>query len=313
MGKLEETTVPAQLKADVLKGLQKEHKTLPSKYFYDERGSRLFEEICSLEEYYPTRTELSIMENHIREIIDAIGNHTLLIEFGSGSSYKTRLILENADSLAGYVPVDISGDFLRAESNKLRSEFPEIQIEPVIADYTQPFTFADMGEWKRVIYFPGSTIGNFTPQHARDFLTDKAAMLQTGDGLLIGVDSKKSNKILQRAYDDEKGITAAFNKNLLHRINRELDADFNVEQFRHKAFYNEPEGRVEMHLVSLNEQVVKLGDTEIPFEVGESIHTENSYKYSADEFISLIKDRYSIEKCWTDSQNWFYLFYFSVK
>jgi len=313
MKKTEEGTVSLQLAEDVLVGLGKKQKTLPSKYFYDERGSQLFEEICMLEEYYPTRTELSIMENNIDEITAAIGKETLLIEFGSGSSYKTRVILEHASSLSGYVPVDISGEFLFTEAEKLRSEFPGLTITPVEADYTESFNIEMAEERKRVVYFPGSTVGNFTPENARKFLSRTADMLQAGDGLLIGVDAKKSPEILERAYDDIKGITAAFNKNLLFRLNRELDATFDPGQFRHKAVYNRQEGRVEMHLVSLCDQEMTIRDVKIPFKEGETIHTENSYKYHADEFAELLSGRYKLEKQWTDAREGFNIFCFSVK
>lgn len=303
----------AELEADVLKGLQKKQKTLPSKYFYDERGSQLFEEICRLEEYYPTRTELSILETHIQGIIESIGEEALLIEFGSGSSFKTRVILEHLNELTGYVPVDISGDFLFDEAEKLRSEFTGLDIYPVEADYTKTFNIENYGEQKRVVYFPGSTVGNFTPENARKFLGKTTRMLQKGDGLLIGVDAKKSPKILERAYDDAKGITAAFNKNLLRRLNSELGSSFDIEQFRHKAVYNVREGRVEMHLVSLINQKVQVGETEIAFKEGESIHTENSYKYDADEFSALLNAHYTLENQWTDSRRWFNIFYFSVR
>jgi len=313
MKKTDEGTIPAQLASDVMKGLQKKQKSIPSKYFYDERGSQLFEEICRLEEYYPTRTELSILENHIQEIAKSIGEETLLIEFGSGSSYKTRVILKHANELTGYLPVDISGDFLFTEAEKLRSEFPGLQIHPHEADYTKSFDIKNYGEQKRVVYFPGSTVGNFTPENARKFLGKTATMLQKGDGLLIGVDAKKSSEILERAYDDAKGVTAAFNKNLLRRLNHELDSTFDVEQFRHKAVYNREEGRVEMHLVSLSDQKVEVGEREILFKEGESVHTENSYKYGAEEFADLLSDHYTLENRWTDSRNWFNIFYFSVR
>jgi dimethylhistidine N-methyltransferase len=312
MNKKDEGVEFLQLKEDVLEGLQKKPKSLPSKYFYDEKGSQLFEEICRLEEYYPTRTEISIMEAHIKEIISAIGDEALLIEFGSGSSYKTRMILGHANELTAYVPVDISGDFLLAEAEKLRTEFPGLKIDPVQADYTKAVEIKSYGEQKRVVYFPGSTVGNFTPENARIFLGETAGMLQKGGCLLIGVDSKKSPEVLERAYDDAKGVTAAFNKNLLHRLNRELDATFRTEQFRHEAIYNRQEGRIEMHLVSLKDQTVWVGESEIRFRNGEPIHTENSYKYSAEEFIDLLEDDYRLEKLWTDPNHWFYLFCFSV-
>lgn len=313
MEKTNKETISSQLETDVLEGLQKKQKTLPSKYFYDERGSQLFEEICTLEEYYPTRTEISTLENYIDEITETLGKDALLIEFGSGSSYKTRVILEHATRLSGYVPVDISGEILLAETEKLRSEFPGLNITPVEADYTHSFDLEMPDDRKKVIYFPGSTVGNFTPENARKFLSGTADMLQKGDGLLIGVDAKKSPEILERAYDDAKGITAAFNKNLLYRLNNELDTEINPEQFRHKAVYNRQEGRVEMHLVSLCDQEIAICNRIISFEEGESIHTENSYKYLADEFASLLSDRYQMEKKWTDSREWFNILYFSVK
>lgn len=296
---------------DVLNGLQKERKSLPSKYFYDERGSELFEEICNLKEYYLTNAELEILRHHADEISETIGLNSLIIEFGSGSSKKTRLLLEKMQEVAGYVPVDISRDFLREEAEKLRDEFPDLDIKPVAADYTRSFEIPVNGHAdNRVIFFPGSTIGNFTPEQAREFLNRSANLLGEKGGLLIGVDLKKDPGILRKAYNDSQGITAEFNKNLLRRINRELGGDFDPDLFRHRAFYNEGEGRVEMYLVSLENQTVSVAGQTIEFKKGEMIHTENSYKYTPDEFEELISERYSLKKTWLDSNEHFSLHYF---
>lgn len=308
-----EQDVTSEFYRDVVNGLNKEQKSIPSKYFYDERGSELFEDICSLKEYYPTRTELTILDSHIGEITETIGKNSLLIEFGSGSSLKTRLLLKALNHLHAYVPVDISGEFLLNEAEKLNKEFPAIDILPVEADYTLPFELPVNGNAdKRVIFFPGSTIGNFKPQQAKEFLTDKAKLLKEEGGLLIGVDAKKSGEILERAYDDSEGITAEFNLNLLKRINRELGADFNTDLFTHKALYNKSEGRVEMHLISQIDQTITIGAHTFLMSAGESIHTENSYKYSPEEFISLLSERYTFKKRWTDKKQWFNIFYFEL-
>ncbi|MDX1641267.1 MAG: L-histidine N(alpha)-methyltransferase [Balneolaceae bacterium] len=299
---------------DVLKGLKKNEKSLPSKYFYDERGSELFEKISNLDEYYLTDAELEILQHHSEEISKVIGPKSLIIEFGSGSSKKTRLLLEELKDLAGYVPVDISREFLFEEAEKLQEEFPELDITPIAADYTTSFELNVNGHAdRRVIFFPGSTIGNFTPDRARDFLFQSADLLKNNGGLLIGVDLKKAPEVLNKAYNDREGVTAEFNKNLLKRINRELDADFIIEQFRHRAFYNEEEGRVEMYLVSLENQSVSIAGEKIDFKKGEMIHTENSYKYTVEEFEELISERYLLKKTWFDSDELFSLHYFEKR
>lgn len=296
---------------DVLEGLMKDQKSLPSKYFYDERGSELFEQICELEEYYPTDAELEILENYSDQISAEIGPKCLIIEFGSGSSTKTRLLLQKLDDVAGYVPVDISKDFLMEEADKLQNEFPGLNIQPVAADYTKPFEIYSNGRAeKRVIFFPGSTIGNFIPNRARDFLYQSAELLKSSDGLLIGVDLKKDTEILNKAYNDEKGVTAEFNKNLLGRMNRELGADFDLDKFTHRAFYNEEEGRVEMYLMSLEDQNVIVAGEQIDFKKGEMIHTENSYKYSTEEFSELISKKFDLKQSWYDSEHLFSVHYF---
>ena len=296
---------------DVINGLRRGQKHLPSKYFYDEKGSDLFEQICGLVEYYPTSSEVSIMEHEINDITDAIGNHVQLIELGSGSSMKTRLLLEHCRDLAMYVPVDISGDFLKEIAKKLQADYPDLNIRPVAADYTSPFDIPESDAIKkRVVYFPGSTIGNFTRHRASAFLKTVGDNLSRGDGLLIGVDLKKDVGILEAAYNDSKGITAKFNKNILGRINRELDADFDLDRFQHRAFYNAKKGRIEMHLESLSDQTVRINGTPISFDKGETIHTENSHKYTIEEFEEIAGDSFKRQETWTDDRDYFSVHYF---
>ena len=300
-----------ELYTDVMRGLSKEQKYLPSKYFYDEKGSDLFEQICELEEYYPTDCEVEIMKRDINEITQLIGQNVQLIELGSGSSMKTRLLLDHCRGLLMYVPVDISGAFLEEVAAGLRREYPHLEIKPVAADYTSPFPIPESEEIKkRVIYFPGSTIGNFRKKKAQKFLNSLAKYLSPGDGLLIGIDLKKDISVLEKAYNDGKGITAAFNKNILLRLNRELGADFDTDQFRHLAFYNKQEGRIEMHLESLETQHVQVNGTKVSFEKGETIHTENSHKYTIPEFEEIAGDQFSRKQTWTDSRDYFSVHYF---
>lgn len=296
---------------DVIKGLTKEQKYLSSKYFYDEKGSDLFEQICELDEYYPTDSEVSIMRFDIDEITNYLGEQIQLIELGSGSSMKTRQLLDHCRNLDMYVPVDISEIFLNETANRLRADYPDLNIHPVAADYTSPFDIPESDTArKRVVYFPGSTIGNFTRRRASAFLETVAEILSPGDGLLIGVDLKKEISVLEAAYNDSKGITAEFNKNILTRLNRELGADFDLEQFRHRAFYNATEGRIEMHLESLSNQAVQVNGTRVLFDEGETIHTENSHKYTVEEFEEIAGDQYERLKTWTDERGYFSVHYF---
>ncbi len=303
------------MQEEVLEGLAKQQKQLPSKYFYDERGSDLFEQITCLEEYYLTDCEKEILQNNIKEISDHIGTDVILIELGSGSSYKTRFFLEELSDLSTYIPVDISEEFLLKTVNQLRMEYPKISIIPVFADYTSHFELpvSQGSSQKQVVFFPGSTIGNFDLSQARAFLKNIAEITADDSEMLIGVDLKKDIKVLEAAYNDQQGVTAQFNKNILRHINRALDANFNVETFEHQAFYNKEEGCIEMHLVSSQEQTVTIGDQEITFDEGESIHTENSYKYSQQEFEELVSDWYSVEKVWTDEKAYFSLQYLVKK
>ena len=295
------------MRAEAIAGLSKTPKELPSKYFYDEAGSRLFEQICQQDEYYLTRTELEIMRTRADEMAALLGSHCLLIEYGSGSSLKTRLLLDALHEPAGYVPIDISKEQLRASADALARMYPQLEILPVCADYTGVFQLPLPGRpcERKVAYFPGSTIGNFDRIAARRFLRQVAGICQ-GGGLLIGVDMQKDFNILHRAYNDAQGITAQFNKHLLERINRELQADFQPQQFAHYAFYNPAQGRVEMHLVSLQAQVVHLGEHAISFQSGESIWTESSYKYAPEDFAALAGSAgFSVERVWTDPQRLF--------
>jgi len=299
---------------EVHEGLTSHQKTLPSKYFYDEKGSRLFDQITELDEYYPTRCELEIMQENIGDIAKCLGEKILLIEFGSGSSQKTRLLLKHVSNIAGYVPIDISGEYLFETADKLRKEFPLLDITPLAADYTRSFDLpGKTAEHDKVIaYYPGSTIGNFAPKQARNFLKNTASLIGSEGGMLIGVDLKKDREILEAAYNDSKGVTAAFNKNILRHINRELDADFNIDGFAHKAIYNATQGRIEMHLVSRYEQKTRLGDEQINFDEGESIHTENSYKYTLHEFKEMASPWFTVENVWTDENNYFSVQYLRV-
>ena len=293
--------------ADVLDGLTRPRKTLPCKYFYDERGSELFDRICELPEYYPTRTELEILRRHAGAMAAALGTRCLLVEYGSGSSTKTRLLLERLVRPAAYVPVDISREHLLRSAAALSALHPGLRVIPVCADFTQPFALPRVpGTLRRAGYFPGSTIGNFAAAEARKFLAQVAEQCGPGGALLIGVDLVKPRAILEPAYDDAAGVTAEFNRNLLRRINRELGADFDCEGFDHRALWNAAEGRVEMHLVSARDQSVRLGGRRISFARGESIHTESSHKYELADFAVLARSAgFEVEHVWTDDARLF--------
>ncbi|HSD52951.1 MAG TPA: L-histidine N(alpha)-methyltransferase [Burkholderiales bacterium] len=293
---------------DVLRGLALPQKAIPAKYFYDERGSQLFEKICDLPEYYPTRTEMAIMERHIGEMVTLLGPDTQLVELGSGASVKTRLLVDRLEPSL-YVPIDISETALRDACKALALMFPWLNISAVSADFTRPVRlpeFVGVPVRRQVVYFPGSTIGNFTPDEALEFLKGVREIVGPGGMLLIGVDLKKEKRVLDAAYDDAQGITAEFNLNLLHRINRELGGDFQVKRFRHKAFYDEQKGWIEMHLESLYSQLAHVGAHRFDFRPGETIHTEISCKYSVEEFQRrAARARFQAEKVWTDPANLF--------
>jgi len=298
----------ARFLAGVLSGLRKPQKELPSKYFYDERGSHLFERICSLEEYYIPRTEESIMQAHIAEMVELIGPRVLLIEYGSGDCKKVRFLLDHLRDPVAYVPIDISQEQLVRATKELASDYPALEVLPVCADYTSSFELSHpkRGFGRKVAYFPGSTVSNFDPSPAKQFLEHLAGICSSEGAVLIGVDLKKDVTILHNAYNDSQGVTAAFNLNLLERINRELNGDFQIDCFQHHAFYNPKEGRIEMHLVSQKEQAVRVGNVVINFTKGESIRTENSYKYDLDEFRQMAAaSGLRVERVWTDQQQWF--------
>ena len=292
---------------DVLQGLGRKQKSLPSKYFYDDAGSRLFDEICGLVEYYPYHTELCMLPEIGRGLAELFKGNLDIIEFGAGSLVKIRLLLEHLNGIRHYVPVDIAGDYLRRAALELDNDFSNIEVTPIEADFTNPIELPenDIGVI-RMGFFPGSTIGNFSPSQAVSLLDGFRKSLGKGAWLLIGVDMKKSPSILYRAYNDAAGVTARFNKNLLLRINRELDGTFDVNNFEHYAFYNIQQWRVEMHLVSLVEQKVLVNGVRFSFRCGESIHTENSYKYSSDEFSELaLRAGWKIEREWQDADHLF--------
>ncbi|QDU40317.1 Histidine-specific methyltransferase EgtD [Maioricimonas rarisocia] len=309
------TETSQQFLEDVIRGLSQSLRTLPCKYLYDHRGSHLFDAICELDEYYPTRTELNIMRESVDEMAERIGPEAGIVEYGSGSSLKTELLLEALDSPVAYVPVDISDQHLHAAAERMSELFPDVDIIPIHADFTDRVKLPEFPRRSRRIsaYFPGSTIGNFTPEEAAGLLGRIAETCHRGGGLLIGFDLQKDVRILEAAYDDAEGVTARFNLNLLERINRELDADFNLEQFRHRAIYNREHNRVEMHLESLKAQSVTVGGREFAFEAGETICTEHSHKYTIDGFSALAASAgLQLAQYWTDPQQLFAVAYLDV-
>jgi dimethylhistidine N-methyltransferase len=306
----------ADFHAEALAGLRGEPKRLSPKFFYDKRGSELFDRICELEEYYPTRTETAILERYAGEIAGLLGEDCSLIEYGSGSSRKIRVLLDELGGKLTYIAIDISRQHLLESAQELSNSYPEAEVIAVCADYTKPFELPApnrRSSGKRVVFFPGSTIGNFSPAEARRFLRTTASQVGSGGSLLIGVDLKKDPAVLHAAYNDSEGVTAAFNKNLLRRMNTELGADFDLASFRHQAFYNRHDGRIEMHLISLKDQQVRLNGDTIRFRSGETIHTENSYKFDVAEFHAMAADAgFRPDKVWTDPQRLFSLHYLTV-
>jgi dimethylhistidine N-methyltransferase len=302
--------------SEVVAGLSRPQKTLPCKFLYDDEGSRLFNEICELEEYYPTRTENRILHDNISKIAGLIGSNCRLVEFGSGDSAKTRHLLSHLPAMAGYIPIDISGSQLLESAVHLAGEFPGLEIVPLEADYEE---ISEIPDTKRkpqrtVAFFPGSTIGNFDPAAAAAFLQKIALLCGAGGGLLIGVDRKKSKKILEPAYNDRKGVTAKFNLGILARVNRELGADFDLSAFRHRAPYNEVHGRIEMHLVSERAQIVNLDSRVFRFEGGEHITTEYSYKYTLPGFAGMaLRAGFELVRNWEDRDRLFSVLFLRVR
>lgn len=306
---------PGDVRDEILTGLHAPHKMLPSKYFYDTRGSELFDAICELPEYYPTRTELGIMETRLPEIAGALGSHLLLVEPGSGSSQKTRLLLEALHKPIAYVPVDISRNHLVNAADELNRRYPKLEVLPVCADFSQPFELPrpECAIDRVAIYFPGSTIGNFEPGAAIRLLKQLRLLAGEDSALLIGVDLRKDHRTLEAAYNDQAGVTAEFNLNILRRINQEMEADFDLSRFRHQAVFNDTESRIEMHLVSGASQIVHVGAERFSFREGEHIVTEYSYKYTLNSFAALAsKAGYTVEQVWTDDRRWFSVQYLTT-
>jgi len=294
--------------AALVEGLSQEQKTISPKYFYDETGSQLFDRITELPEYYLTDAELDIMRDRVDEMGALIGKQASLIEFGSGSSLKTRILLEHLDDLAAYVPVDISEDHLLSSAQKIRSEFPGLDVCPVVADFTRSFELPTpiIMPVKNVVYFPGSTIGNFEHDAAMELLRVMHGEAGEGGALLIGVDLQKDSDILHRAYNDSAGVTAAFNLNMLRHLNASYGANFDLDAFEHRAEYDEDEGRVVIELVSQDDQSFELGDTEFDIADGETILTEYSHKYTLEGFARMAEAAgFEVAKVWMDADELF--------
>jgi len=300
-------------RAELLAGLQMAQKQVNPKYFYDARGSELFEQITRQHEYYPTRTEKTILSSYASEIADHCGADCVLIEPGSGNSEKVRLLL-NAIRPAAYVPVDISAEFLHEAAVKLGLEFPWLKIQAICADFAGQWqAHTQLPAGRRVVFYPGSTIGNMEPRDARGFLTGLRRWIGEDGGILIGVDLHKSERLLNAAYNDSSGVTARFNLNILNSLNRMLDGDFSEQAFSHRAFYNSERKRIEMHLVSKESQVVELNGSSIRFDKGETLHTENSYKYTLEGFSELGESAgLALEKSWLDEDKLFSIHYLTV-
>ena len=303
---------PSAFERDLIDGLSRTPRSIPPKYFYDAAGSALFDRICELPEYYPTRTELGILRDRAAEIVRRVGPHADIVEFGAGSLEKIRVLLDAcadnyANAPARYVPIDISADYLHGAAARLRDAYPWLDVAPIAADYTKAEQLAELTETprRRIGFFPGSTIGNFSPEEADAFLRDAARLLR-GGGLLVGVDLVKDERTLHRAYNDAQGVTARFNLNLLARANAELGADFDLDAFSHCAFYDRERQRIEMHLVSDIAQTVHVRGHAFRFEAGEHIHTENSHKFTIDGFRAIARRAgFEPDTVWTDADNLF--------
>jgi dimethylhistidine N-methyltransferase len=286
-------------RADVVAGLSATPKAIPPKWFYDAAGSALFEAITELAEYYPTRAETALLTQIGPELAAVIPAGGVLVEFGSGASVKTRLLLDAAPQTSTYVPIDISETALDAAARQLRERYPRLTVLPKLHDFSGPDPLPDLPAGPKVVFFPGSTIGNFTGAEAVSFLAGVARGLGRGGRLILGVDMVKEPAVLEAAYDDAEGVTAAFNKNLLARINRELDGDFDLASFDHEARWNAPRSRIEMHLVSRRAQIVRAAGRTFGFDAGETIHTENSHKFTGASIETLARESgWRVERRW---------------
>ena len=304
-----------QALAEILEGLAAPVKRISPKYFYDQRGSELFDEICNLPEYYPTRTEFEIMERRLPEIAALVGPRAAVIEFGAGSNAKARMLLEHLETPVAYVPVEISGEYLSEQAEALARDFPGLSVIPVVADFTKPFDLPEhpIAPERNIVFFPGSTIGNFTRAVARDLLAVMREEAKPGGALLMGVDLVKDERIVEAAYNDSRGVTARFNLNVLHHLNAGIGADFRPERFRHEAVYDAAHDRIEMRLVSLERQSVHIAGRTIEFAAGEHIVTEYSHKYSIGGFADLARQA-GLEPAaaWTDANALFSVHYLTV-
>lgn len=311
-------TARGEFERDVLSGLGAQRKTLPCKYFYDARGSRLFEEICQTPEYYVTRTEVALLKRACPQVARRVGPGVDVLEPGSGAGVKIRILLDALDRPRSFIPIDISESAVKASATALDADYPDVTVHPLVADFTRSFEipahfFERHGrgetQHRKLIFFPGSTISNFTPNEAVPFLESLRGVLNPDDYLFIGVDRIKDPTVLERAYDDPAGVTAEFNKNLLHRIKNELDTDLDPRNFTHRALYNDECCRVEMHLVSTKKQTVHICDRPVTFEEGETIHTENSYKYSISGFSALARRAgFEVTETYSDPEGLFSLY-----
>jgi dimethylhistidine N-methyltransferase len=309
---LERANIPAsELRGEILRGLRAAPKTLPPKLFYDETGAELFERICEQPEYYPTRTELEILRANVAEIAELAGPHVALVEYGSGAGIKVRLLLDTLRDPAAYVPIDIAEEQLAAVGAEIAAEYPAVVVRPLRADYTRAFRLPALPEHARTLaFFPGSTLGNFHPAEAAAFLSHIRRTVGDNGALVVGVDRRKDRAALEAAYNDAAGVTAAFNLNVLRRLNREFDADFDLERFQHRAIFNDAASRIEMHLVSLADQVVRVAGESISFETGETIWTESSYKYDEASLERLAATAgFSVTRLWTDERDRFWVAY----
>lgn len=303
------SSLPDSLQVAALHGLSSKGKTLPAALFYDAIGARIFEEICKVPEYYPTRTEISILEQYAPTLASQVGSDAALIEYGSGSGEKVQYLLDHLASPAAYIPVDVSREQLLEVAAERSVQYPELPILPICADYTEPFDFPSFpNESRRIAFFPGSTIGNFHPNEAVAFLKQVRQTVRQEGKMILGVDRRKDPSILNAAYNDEAGLTAAFNLNILSHLNRELNATFNLSHFRHIAFFNAKISRIEMHLESLISHQIMIAGRLIDFEAGETIHTECSYKYDEERLTELVEaGGFQIDVLYTDTREWFWI------
>lgn len=299
-----------QVARDIAAGFSQTPPRLPSKYFYDEAGSVLFDQICTLPEYYPTRTETKILQDNIASICDAIGSQSLLIEPGCGSCDKTRIILEHHEDLAGFIPIDISGDYLEPIARELQEQYPQVPVQPLALDFMQKFDLPESASHsRRVVFYPGSTLGNFVPEKARQFLKQILDLIGPDGRLIIGLDQKKEPRVLEQAYDDAQGVTAAFNLNMLHHLNRRLGRPvFDPSGFAHRSFWSEDNSRIEMHLVSTQKQKIDLQNTRYIFEKDDYIITEYSHKYTDKSLRQLLAGLFEITQVWKDADDLFGLY-----